>query len=263
MPAAYAEHCNIHHYAGRCCVQAYFISTLADNGAFSDATTGFTVTQLSHNNDYVSLYVSYGCAPAAPVAALNPTSQGTLPGATLTYSVTVSNADSALCGASTFQLMPSVPTAWTASVSPTSVALSPGQAGSATLTVTVPSTAASGDYSVGVSVSDNFSTVHSASATGTASIQTPLSPTPTPPPNLTATSSRKRVDLSWGASTDDKKVTGYSVWRNGIRIANTTGLRYTDSHVRVGTSYNYYVTARDADGNVSDPSIVVTIIARQ
>ncbi len=79
---------------------------------------------------------------------------------------------------------------------------------------------------------------------------------PTAPRNLTArVDSTRRVDLSWSAATDDFAVSGYTVYRDGTRIASL-GRRtsYRDTDVRASTRYAYRVRARDAAGNVSAPS---------
>ena len=80
---------------------------------------------------------------------------------------------------------------------------------------------------------------------------------PTSPTGLQATTvASSSVSLGWSASTDDVGVTGYTVYRNGSRIA-TTGSQptsYTDTSVTASTSYSYTVDAFDAAGNHSPPS---------
>lgn len=79
---------------------------------------------------------------------------------------------------------------------------------------------------------------------------------PGAPRNLTARAvSVRRVDLSWSDAIDDFGVRGYTVYRDGKRIASL-GRRtsYRDTDVRASTRYAYRVRARDAAGNVSAPS---------
>jgi chitodextrinase len=57
--------------------------------------------------------------------------------------------------------------------------------------------------------------------------------------------------LSWSASTDNVRVTGYIVRRNGTQIATLTATNYADTGLSPSTSYTYTVAARDAAGNVS------------
>ena len=77
---------------------------------------------------------------------------------------------------------------------------------------------------------------------------------PTVPGNLRATAGTGQVVLRWNASSDDVGVTGYRIYRGGNEIAavgNTT--TYTETNLAPGT-YSYTVRARDAAGNLSDPS---------
>ena len=75
-----------------------------------------------------------------------------------------------------------------------------------------------------------------------------------------ADGSGSRVDLSWGAASDDRGVVGYQVVRDGVVIApGVTGTGYADSTVSAGTTYQYVVRAFDAAGNVGPDSAVVTV----
>ena len=84
---------------------------------------------------------------------------------------------------------------------------------------------------------------------------------PSQPGTLGASAvSSGRVDLSWGASTDNVGVTGYQIERcqgsgcsNFGQIATTaaTATSYSDSSVSASTSYSYRLRATDAAGNTS------------
>jgi chitodextrinase len=79
---------------------------------------------------------------------------------------------------------------------------------------------------------------------------------PSQPQNLTATAlSQGQVQLSWDASTDNVGVTAYDIYRDGTLLASTAPpAGYLDQSVQPGTTYDYYVVARDAAGNSSAPS---------
>jgi glucose/arabinose dehydrogenase/chitodextrinase len=78
---------------------------------------------------------------------------------------------------------------------------------------------------------------------------------PTAPEGLSAAArTPTQVDLNWTASTDDRGVTRYDIYRNGSFLASAPGTTYSDFTVSAGTLYRYVVRARDAAGNVSDPS---------
>jgi len=58
--------------------------------------------------------------------------------------------------------------------------------------------------------------------------------------------------FTWQASTDDVQVAGYSVFRNGTLVANTTGLEFWDRRIAPNTLFHYTVQAYDASANTSD-----------
>lgn len=78
---------------------------------------------------------------------------------------------------------------------------------------------------------------------------------PSAPANLGATApDRSKVNLSWGASTDNVGVTGYNIYRDGTKIGASTTTGFTDTAVTEGAVYNYTVKAYDAAGNISASS---------
>jgi chitinase len=78
---------------------------------------------------------------------------------------------------------------------------------------------------------------------------------PTAPGNLRVTGTTSAsVSLAWNAATDNVGVTGYDVYRNGTRITTVTGTSHTDTGLSPSTTYTYTVRAKDAAGNVSQPS---------
>jgi len=71
-----------------------------------------------------------------------------------------------------------------------------------------------------------------------------------------------QIQLSWAASSDNNRVFGYKVYKNGIGIADTEGTTYTDKKGIVpGKIYLYSVSAYDFAGNESNfaPLIAVRI----
>jgi hypothetical protein len=84
---------------------------------------------------------------------------------------------------------------------------------------------------------------------------------PTAPTKLTVTNSKAgKAALKWTVSTDNVKVTGYRVYRDGALVKTTTNRSWTDL-VPAG-SHNWYVVAVDAAGNVSLPSNTVFLVTR-
>ena len=94
-------------------------------------------------------------------------------------------------------------------------------------------------------------------ATGSAPAGSSAAPTAdTRPPSVPkgmafAGKTRTTVLLVWRAATDDVRVVGYRLYRNGVRVATVTTLRYTFRGLRCGTRYTFALEAIDAAGNVS------------
>lgn len=75
---------------------------------------------------------------------------------------------------------------------------------------------------------------------------------PTSPTSVKVSSpTTSSLALSWGKATDDVGVSGYSTYRNGSRLANTSGTTYKFTGLSCGTSYKLGVDAYDAAGNRS------------
>lgn len=89
---------------------------------------------------------------------------------------------------------------------------------------------------------------------------------PTIPSGLTATAtSSTQINLTWSASTDNVGVTGYRLERcqgatctSFSQIASPASTSYSDSGLSAGTTYRYRVAARDAAGNTSGYSSIVS-----
>ena len=83
---------------------------------------------------------------------------------------------------------------------------------------------------------------------------------PSVPGGLTATGKTENsISLSWNASTDNTKVTGYHVWVDGKNIGSTAGTSYKISGLIAGTNYSVAVSAFDGASNESAKSKVLTV----
>ena len=83
---------------------------------------------------------------------------------------------------------------------------------------------------------------------------------PTPPPTLTADGiTDTSVNLVWTEAIDNIGVVGYDVYQDGNFITTVLSTTYLVSGLTQGTSYSFYVVARDGAGNMSIPSDLVTI----
>ena len=92
----------------------------------------------------------------------------------------------------------------------------------------------------------------------------PDSQPPTAPSNLAATNIvTTSFTFSWSASTDNVGVTGYDVYKNGVKMNSATliGTSYSVTGLLPNTTYSMTVVAKDAVGNQSTsiPMSVSTI----
>lgn len=87
------------------------------------------------------------------------------------------------------------------------------------------------------------------SVNNTTDAQAPTAPTNLTASNITSTS----FTLSWSASTDNTGVTGYDIYRNGIKIntTNMIGTSYSVTGCSPNTMYAMTVKAKDQAGNQS------------
>ena len=80
---------------------------------------------------------------------------------------------------------------------------------------------------------------------------------PTAASSFTATAtSTSAISLKWGQSTDNRAVTGYRIWRDGVLVttaAATVG-GFADSGLASSTRYDYTIRAIDGAGNLSAPA---------
>ncbi len=88
-----------------------------------------------------------------------------------------------------------------------------------------------------------------------ADTQAPSVPTSLVASNITETT----VDLSWTASTDNVGVTGYDVYKDGTLLGSVTGSAAQVTGLVAGTSYSFYVKAKDAAENISNASNTVNV----
>jgi chitodextrinase len=63
------------------------------------------------------------------------------------------------------------------------------------------------------------------------------------------------IGMAWNASTDNVGVTGYEIWLDDVKLANTTALTYTYVGLGCGTSHTVGLVAYDAAGNRSDRTL--------
>jgi chitodextrinase len=97
---------------------------------------------------------------------------------------------------------------------------------------------------------------------GTVTAGPPVTDTtaPTVPSSLTSSAiTAESVNLTWNASTDSVGVSGYEVYANGTKIANTLTNSYAATGLSPSTVYSFTVLAFDGAGNKSAQSSAVSV----
>ena len=86
---------------------------------------------------------------------------------------------------------------------------------------------------------------------------TPVTDTESPstPTNLTVTNTTaSSISLTWNASTDNVGVSAYEIYLDGVFQIAVSGTTGTINGLAPSTTYNFYIIARDAAGNLSSAS---------
>jgi chitodextrinase len=86
---------------------------------------------------------------------------------------------------------------------------------------------------------------------------------PSIPKNLYASAlSSSEIVLTWETSSDNVGVAGYNVYNGSTKIGSTASTTYTDTNLATSTTYQYFVAAYDASGNISpQTSVAVTTLS--
>jgi M6 family metalloprotease-like protein len=143
--------------------------SLATGQSFQDSTAGVTFTPTAVGGTGATVQItmngSSSCVAAKPSVSVSPTqSQYVASGTAVNFIATVNDNDSSSCAPSTFNLGDVLPPGWSGGWNTTTLSLSPGKSGSATLTVTSPVGTSDGSYSVVVSATNNLASSYSGSA---------------------------------------------------------------------------------------------------
>ena len=84
---------------------------------------------------------------------------------------------------------------------------------------------------------------------------------PTIPTNLTSpTKTKNSIQLTWTASSDNKAVTGYKIYKDGILLGSTSGLQFNSTGLTASTSYQFTISAYDTAGNTSAKTATLTVM---
>lgn len=260
LSSTYTRGVNVHRYRGSGYTVTNFVNSLTDGGVFQDPANEVTVTQLSHDGATATVEIAYvmTCDTATPTVGVSPSMHLVKPGATVDYSVSLTNQDGSGCAGTIFNMAHN---SVQGTLAATSMTLAAGQAGSTSLRVDTTGLA-DGAYDARVTATDadGVDPRHASDGIGNLSIVVDGT-APTAPTGLSGASARKtKVALSWNASFDAVAgVKSYTVYRDGIAIGQTAKTGFTDSGTSSGATYAYTVTATDGVGNASAASAPVSV----
>jgi len=264
LSSTYLNTVAVHKASGTLPAKTTVLANLAAGASWTDSVNGITITHqgLAGASATVGVTMSGAtCARSTPAVVFNPASQTGTPGAAVTYSVAVTNNNSAACGTSSFALASALPAGVTGSVSPTSLALNPAASANATLTVSSTSTTTA---SFGLDVSASESGVaNSATGHGTLNLVVDSSP-PTvafASPTANATLGGGRVTLSATAS-DDLGVVRVEFYDGDRLLGSDSSAPYSlNWNLRKAAKgvHTLRVRAIDGAGNAGEASIAVTV----
>jgi M6 family metalloprotease-like protein len=143
---------------------------------WTDPYTNVSISVLSADSSGLTVSVNYGAEPctlANPVVGISPTDPSVSSGSSVNYTVSVTDVDGQGCSSDTFNLSSSQPSGWSTTFSPTTLTLSPGQTGSATMQKTSPPGTAVGTYPVNVTATNAVNGSFATTATANASVTPP------------------------------------------------------------------------------------------
>ena len=157
-------------------VSGWLDMSLAVGQSYQDSTAGvsFTPTTVSSIGATVQITTNgSSCAATNPSVGVSPyQSQYVTSGTPVNFTVTVTDNDSSSCSSARLNLASALPPGWAGVWSASTLSLSPGKSGSATLTVTSPVGTADGAYNFGVSATNASASTYKGSSAATYVIST-------------------------------------------------------------------------------------------
>jgi M6 family metalloprotease-like protein len=218
---------------------------------WTDPYSNLSLTVQSASASELTVIVSYGsqtCTHTNPTVTMTPPNPGTAAGSSVSYSVSLTNNDSGGCSSSNFVWSSGQPGGWSATLSPSSVVVSPGQTVTATLVEAVPASALPATYEVMATAANGAYT-----ATAKANCTVTSVSVPTLTDTLSAsgstysrrqTASLSSLVLSGGSPASGATVTFTMTKPNGTQATRTTT---TGSDGTV--TWQYKIGAKDPAGS--------------
>jgi hypothetical protein len=202
------------------------------------------------------------CVRANPGISMTPGESAWVgAGSAVSYSLTLTSRDSSACASKSFGLSASKPSGWSTAFGSASLTLAPGQSRTTTLTVTSPTTAADGFYTINATAAGGG---YSAAKSVTYVVDTPVSNSaPTARNDSASTAHNTAVTINvLGNDTDPDNdalnVTGVA-GVNGTATINANGtIRFTPANGFSGTEkFTYFIS--DGKGGTDSATVSVSV----
>ncbi len=270
---------SIHRSTGALPAKTFLLANVGAGQTWADSVNGIQIRNDGVSGATANVGVAFGggtCSRLAPSLTVSPASQSAAAGATLGYTLTVKNNNSAACPSSAVNVSQALPSGFAGSLGATSVTLASGTSANVGWNVASPAGSADASYTLSADASDS-ATVGSAQAHATYLVSTPVQPPPPPPPPAADTvaptvaimspasgatlSARGSATVSANAS-DNVGVASVQIHVDGNLLATPTSAPYSASwNLRKAGrgAHTISVRALDAAGNATVQSISVTV----
>lgn len=244
---------------------------LMTGDSFTDADAGVTIATSWSDGNAVAVDVALGpqpCVTAAPTLSLSPdVGSWVAPGSTVTYTVTVTNNDSAACNTTTVGLTAGLPSGWSSTFTNDQLTVPPGESVSTEVAVTSADIAADGFYDVVIKAANG---TNNTTTTATYVVSAPVTnsaPTANNDSGATQNSSPVVIDVLANDSDpdgDSLAVSAITKGTNGIATLNANGtISYQPNAGFIGTdSFNYSVDDGKGGSDSATVTVTVTVIAK-
>ncbi len=229
-------------------------------GTWVDPYSNVTLSVTGTSASALALNVNYGtlpCTRLAPTVSLTPPNPSVAAGANGSYTLSITNNDSAGCSSSLFSLASTLPSGWTTSFGANALTVSPAQTLSTTITKSVPAGTAPGTYAVDASAAD--ANHPSVAATANITVTAPVAPiTLSLSANPLSVAARSSVTLSataiWNSAPLAGQTVTFTVTRSGAGTAtlsattNASGVATVSYRAQQKGSYSAVAKATAPDG---------------
>jgi M6 family metalloprotease-like protein len=162
------------------------------------------------------------CARGTPIVTFNPSSQTSVAGSSVIYTILVKNNDSSACAASTFNLQAQLPSGITGVFSSSSLPVSAGGVGGAVFQAFSTTTTAGGNYNLTMKATNTAAPTYSGQGTGTYVVTSGgcvrNKPTVSVTPSTQGTTGRNPVSYTVSLTDNDTAACGQSFYGFGLGI---------------------------------------------